>query len=133
MTDSHIPKSSGEMMADIMGNVSNLVRNEADLARTELAESLNKAGAAIGAMVLAVALAITGLNVLAVFLVTLVAAAGIPAHWAAIVVGAGLLLIAFAIYSTAKSALNQIGFVPTRAARNVQRDVAAFKGSIDDK
>lgn len=127
------PKSAGEMLADIMGNVSNLVRNEADLARAEIAESMRKAMASLGAMALAFALAITALNVLAAALVALVIWAGLPPHWASAAVGAGLLVVAIVLFSSAKSALNQIGFVPTRAARSVQRDVSAIKESINDK
>lgn len=126
-------RTSGEMMTDIMGNVSNLVRSEADLARAEVAESMKKAGASIGAMLAAFALAIVGLNVLAAFLVSLVVSAGVSPHWATVAVGVSFLLFAFIIYAAARSALNQIGFVPTRAARNVQRDVAAFKDSFNDK
>lgn len=133
MIGSDAPKSAGEMMTGILGNVSNLVRNETDLARAEVAESLGKAGGSLGVMALALVLAIAGLNLLAAALVMLVVWAGLPPHWATVVVGAGLLLIAFAMFSSARSALNQIGFVPTRAARNVSRDVAAFKDSFNDK
>lgn len=132
MTMSVPPKSAGEMMTDIMGNVSNLVRNETDLARAEIGESLKKAGASLGSMALALVLAITALNLLAASLVSLVVLAGVPPHWATLAVGAGLLLLALAIFSFAKSALNQIGFVPTRAARSISRDVAAIKDSLND-
>lgn len=133
MTASDLPRSTGEMMTDILGNVSNLVRNETDLARTEVAESLQKAGASLGTMAIALVLGITALNLLAASLVTLVVWAGLPPHWATALVGAGFLLIALALFSSAKSALNQIGFAPTRAARNVSRDVAAIKDSFNDK
>lgn len=127
------PKSTGAMMADILGNVGNLVRNEADLARAEIAESLKKAGGSMTAIAVAMALAITGLNVLAASLVALVIWAGVPPEWATFGVGAILMLIALAIFSSAKTALQQIGFVPTRAARNVSRDAAAIKDSFNDK
>ncbi len=124
------PKSAGEMMSDILGNVSNLVRNETDLARAEIGASLKKAGASLGTMALAGVLAITGLNVLAGSLVMLVVWAGLPLHWATAVVGAGFLVLALILFFSAKSALTQIGFVPTRTARNVQRDVAAIKDTL---
>jgi uncharacterized membrane protein YqjE len=126
------PKTTGEMMADIMSNVSNLVRNEVDLARAEIGESLTKAGAALGSMALALILAITGLNVLAAALVAFVVWAGLEPAWASLMVGVALLVIAFAIFAAAKSALKQIGFVPTRTAQNVSRDVATIKESLND-
>jgi protein-S-isoprenylcysteine O-methyltransferase Ste14 len=133
MTTGDTPKSAGEMMSDIMGNVGNLVRNEVDLARAEMVTSMTKAGAALGAMALAVILAITGLNVLAASLVAVAIWAGLSPSWATVVVGAGLLVIAGAIFLSAKSALKQVGFMPTRAARSVQRDAMAIKEAYNDK
>lgn len=133
MTPGDTSKSAGEMMSDILANVGNLVRNEADLARAEIAESLKKAGASLGAMALALALAITGLNVAAASLVAFVVWLGLAPHWAPLVVGAGLLLIALAIFASARLSLHQIGFVPSRAARNVARDAAVIKDSFNEK
>lgn len=127
------PKSTGAMMSDIMGHVSKLVRNEADLARAEIKESLGKAGASLGVMALAVAVGIAGLNLVAASLVALAVWAGLPPHWATFVVGAGLIVIALTIFYSARSALHQIGFAPTRTARNVQRDATAIKESFNDK
>ena len=59
--------------------------------------------------------------------------AGVPTQWAAAVVGVVLLLIAYMAFVSAKSSLNQIGFMPTRTARNVQRDATAIKGAYNDK
>lgn len=133
MTTAEKPKSTGEMMSDILGNVGNLVRNEADLARAEIAGSLHRAGAALAAMALALVIAISGLNVIAASLVTLAIWAGMPPLWAPLAVGLALLLIALIIFTSARSALRRVGFVPTRAARNVQRDAAAIKDSFNDK
>lgn len=134
MTGPVSPKSAGEMMTDILGNVSNLVRNETDLARAEIGQSLQKAGASLGSMAVALVLAIAGINLLALSLVALlVESAGLSETWATVLVGAGLLVIALLLFTTAKSALNQIGFVPTRAARSVSRDVAAIKDSLNDQ
>jgi len=133
MTDPVSPKSAGEMMSDILASVSKLVRNEADLARAEIGESFGKAMASLGSMAVALVLAIAGINLLAVALVALAVWAGVPPPWAPVVVGAGLLLVALILFSTAKSALNQIGFVPTRAARSVSRDVAAIKDSLNEQ
>lgn len=127
------PKTTSEMMNDLLGHVRKLVRNEADLARAETAESLKKAGVSLGTMALALALAMTGLNVLASSLVALVIWAGLPPQWATLVVGAGLLVVALTLFQSAKSALHHVGFVPTRTAQNVQRDATAIKDSFNDK
>ena len=133
MTPADSPKSTGEMMSDILSNVSNLVRTEVDLARAEMAASLNKAVVAVASMAVALILAIAGLNVLAAALVALAIRAGLTPAWATVVVGLGLLIIAAAIFLSAKSALTQIGFVPTRAARGIGRDAATIKEAYNDK
>lgn len=133
MSQTDTPKSAGEMMSDILGNVASLVRNEVDLARTEVASSLTRAAGAIGAMAISVLLAITGLNVLAGSLVALVVWAGVPPPWAAGVVGVVLLFIAYLTFLSAKSAFTQIGFMPIRAARSVKREASAIKEAYNDK
>lgn len=133
MTPADAPKSTGEMMADIMGNVGNLVRNEVDLARAEITTRLGKAGGAVGAMAVALLLAITGLNVLAAALVALVIWAGLTPPWAAAAVGVAFIAVAVAVFLSARAALTQIGFMPSRTARNIQRDATAIKEAYNDK
>ncbi|MEO5614021.1 MAG: phage holin family protein [Cypionkella sp.] len=120
-------------MADILGNVGNLVRNEVDLARAEITASVGKAGGAVGIMAVAVLVAITGLNVLAVAMVALVIWAGVPPTWAAAVVGISLLILAYALVQSGKTAFSRIDFMPTRAARNIQRDATTIKEAYNDK
>lgn len=119
MTPADAPKSTGEMMADIMGNVGNLVRNEVDLARAEITTSLGKAGGAVGAMAAA--------------LVALVIWAGLTPPWAAAAVGVAFIAVAVAVFLSARAALTQIGFMPSRTARNIQRDATAIKEAYNDK
>lgn len=126
------PRSARAMMSDILGHVSNLMRSEADLARAEISESMEKLKASLTAMALALVLGIVGLNLLAAALVGLVIEAGLSPLWASLAVGSGLLLIALVVFLLAKSALQRIGFVPTRSARNVQRDAAAIKDTFND-
>ena len=133
MTPHAAPKSVAEMMADIMGNVGNLVRNEVALARAEMSESLVKVAGALGTMAVAFLLAMTGLNVLTASLVAAAIRFGVRPHWAPVVVGGGLLFIAVVLFLIAKSRFTQIGFLPTRAARNLQRDTAAIKDAYNDK
>ncbi len=124
-------QSAGEMMSDILGSVGNLVGNEVDLARVEFAESVGKARTSITAMAVALVFAITGLNLVAASIVTVVIWGGLPPHLAIPAVGVGFLLLALIVFYSAKSALNQIGFLPTRTARSLKRDVAAIKDPLN--
>jgi uncharacterized membrane protein YqjE len=133
MTRADTPKSTGEMMSDIMGNVGNLVRKEVDLARIEVADSLKNATAALSMIAVALVVAIAGINLLATSLVALVIRAGVSPVWATSLVGAGLVLVAVVVFVSAKSTLNNIGFLPARTARSVRRDAAAVKDAYNDK
>lgn len=133
MTQTNAPKSAGEMLSDVLGNVGNLVRNEIDLARTELAAGVKSAAMAVAAILIAALLALTGLNVLTVSLIALLVRLGVPPHWATFGVGVALVLIAALIVNSAVKSLKQVGFVPTRTARNLKRDAAAVKDAYNDK
>ena len=126
------PRTTRELMSDILGHVSRLMRNEADLARAEISESMDKLKSSLAAMAIAFVLGIVGLNVLAAALVVFVTEAGLAPHWASLGVGLALLVIAFAVFSFAKSAFQKIGFVPTRSAQNVSRDASAIKDTFND-
>lgn len=125
-------RSTRELMSDILGHVSRLMRNEADLARAEISESMDKLKASLTVMAIALVLGIVGLNVLAAALVVFATEAGLAPHWASLAVGLVLLVIALAVFSFAKSALQGIGFVPTRSAQNVSRDASAIKDTFND-
>ncbi|MBK5926436.1 phage holin family protein [Rhodobaculum claviforme] len=133
MTGTDTPRSAADMMSGLMGNVSNLVRNEVDLARAETAESLSRVGGILAWMAVALVLGIVGLNLLAVSLVSALVWAGLDPQWATLAVGLGLLVLAAVVLLSARSALHQIGFMPTRTARNVQRDAAAIRNSLHEQ
>lgn len=127
MTNTDLPKSTGEMMNGILGNVGSLERSETNLARAEVDESTGNVMSSLGAMFLALALGIVGLNMLAASVIVVLIWAGLPPLWAVPVVCGCLLMTALMIFNSAKSKLYQIGVVPTRTASNVQRDTAIIK------
>lgn len=87
MTDHNPNKSTGDLLSDAMANVSNLVRNEVNLARAEINENLSKAGTAVGLIAGAAIIALVALNVLAAALVAALTEAGLDAGWSALIVG----------------------------------------------
>ncbi len=124
--------SAGSLLSDALTNVSSLVRNEVDLARAELSENLERAGAAVGYIVAAVVIAMVALSVLAAALVAGVTAAGIPPAWAAVIVGVVLAVIAFSLSAKGLKDLKLSNIAPTRTAKNLRRDVNAIKEATHD-
>ena len=133
MSEDQTNKSAGTLLSEAMNNVSGLVRNEVDLARAEISENVNKAGVAVGLIAGAGIIALVALNVLAAALVAALTEAGIDAGWSALIVGAGLGIVAFALMSKGLNDLKLSSLAPTRTVKNVQRDAAAVKEAYDDK
>lgn len=126
-------KTTGGLLSDALAQVSSLVRNEVDLARAEVNENLKSAGVAIGLIVSAIMIALTALNVLSAALVAAITEAGVPAEWSALIVGVVLTVIAFVMIGKGTKDLKLSSLVPTRTAKNVQRDAQAVKEVYDDK
>ena len=133
MSDHNTNKSAGNLLTDALSNVSGLVRSEVDLARAEISENVTKAGIAIGLIAGAAIIALVALNVLAAALVAALTEVGIDAGWAALIVGAGLGIIAFVLINKGVNDLKLSSLAPTRTVKNVQRDAAAVKEAYDDK
>lgn len=125
-------ESTGSLLSDAMTHVSSLVRGEVDLARAEIDQNLRRAGTAIGLLVAAVVISLTALNVLAAAVVSGLAEAGIPAGWAALIVGAGLGIVAAIMASKGTKDLSLSSLAPTRTAKNLKRDAHAVTGDRSD-
>ena len=123
-------RSTPGLVSDVLTHVSNLVRKEVDLARTEVSENVTRAGVAIGLLVGALVIALVALNVLAAALVAALTAMGLDAGWAAIIVGGVLAIIAFAMVAKGLNDLKLSSLAPTRTAKNVQRDAETVKETM---
>lgn len=131
--DPNKSKSAGSLLSDALSHVSALVRNEVDLARAEIDDNLKSAGVALGLIVGAVVIALTALNVLSAALVAALTEAGIAAGWSALIVGAVMAVIAYAMVQKGINDLKLKSLAPTRTARNVKRDAQAVKEVYNDK
>lgn len=125
-------KAAPGLISEVLTHVSNLVRKEIDLARTEVSNNLSRAGVAIGLLVGALVIALVALNILAGALVVAVdeLLGDNAAGWAALIVGAILALIAFAMVAKGLKDLKLSSLAPTRTVKNVQRDAETIKEHV---
>lgn len=121
------PRSSGRVISDLFGNVTNLVRGEMDLARTEIDENLRRAAVAIGLLVAAIVVVLVALNVLAGAVVAALAAAGIHPVISALIVGGVLVIIGAIMVKVGVNRLKLTSLAPTRTFQSIERDAAAVK------
>ena len=124
-------KSVSTLLSEVMSHVSGLVRGEINLVRAEVSESMTKAMVGIGMIVAAVVLVLVALNVLAAALVDGIAALGLDAGWAALIVGVVFAVIAAIMLMKGKNDLKSVKLAPSRATRNVQKDAYAVKESLN--
>ena len=82
-------RSTPGLMADLLDQVTQLLRKEVQLFRAEMNDKATQAVVAAGSILAAAVIAITALNVLAGALVVALANAGIPGPWSAVIVGVG--------------------------------------------
>ncbi|WP_323794351.1 phage holin family protein [Nocardioides sp.] len=117
----------GELMATVAQDLSTLVRDEMALAKTEITESVTKAGLGAGLFGTAGLVALYGVGALVATLV-LVLALVVPAWLAALIVTLGLFAVAGIAALLGKKELDQATPPLEHSKESVRRDVDALKG-----
>ena len=125
------PRHAPYLFAETLRNFTGLMQKELLLAKTEVSHNVSRAGMGIAFFAIAGILALTALNVLASALVAYIAANGVSAGTAALIVGGVTLLAAIALVFAGKSRLSSGALEPTRTLKNIQRDVTTVKGPRD--
>jgi Putative Actinobacterial Holin-X, holin superfamily III len=123
-------RSTPALLADLLDQVTQLVRKEVQLFRAEMSDKATQAMVAAGSIVVAAMLAITALNVLAAALVAALAKAGIPGAWSAVIVGVALAIVAFLMAKKGIDKLKAGSLAPERTTRAAVRDVSMVKVKI---
>lgn len=122
--------SVGELIKAMSADLSRLVRNEIQLAQTELSAKMKQAGLGVGAFGGAGVLALYGLAVL-IAAAILGLALVLPPWLAALIVGVVILAIAGVAALVGKRKISEAGpAVPERTVASVKEDVAEIKESI---
>jgi Putative Actinobacterial Holin-X, holin superfamily III len=130
VTSSPADASAGELVKAMSADLSRLVRNEMQLAQTEIGAKAKTAGVGVGAFGSAGVMALYGLGLLlaaAVLGLSLV----LPAWLAALIVGVVVLAIAGVAALIGKKKVEEAApVVPERTVASVKEDVAEIKESI---
>lgn len=125
-SDSRTGSAAG-LVGDLMGHVTSMVRNEVDLARAEIGESVSRATGSVVLLIVAAVIGLTALDVLAGAAVAALAETGLAAGWAALIVGGVLTVVALILLIRGRNNLKFSNLAPRRTARNVRRDASTVK------
>ena len=126
-------RSTTTLFSDVLSRIGNLLRQEVDLARTEIDENLKRAFRAIGFLVVALVLVLVALSLLTTSAVSALVLAGIGEIWATLGVGIVTLIIALILAKIGVSRLKLSSLAPSRAARSIKRDAEMMKDAYNDR
>jgi hypothetical protein len=124
-------RSVGELLADMVNQLSMLFRKELQLARAEMGEKVSEAGSAIPGIAGGGALAFGGL-----ILLLMAAAAGISAAfnlapgWGLLIVGVLAAIIGYTLIRGGIGKLKATNLTPHRTAEQLSRDAQAAKEQV---
>ncbi|MGH6919785.1 MAG: phage holin family protein [Geminicoccaceae bacterium] len=120
-------RSLKDLLGDLTENITTLFRQEIQLARAETSEKITQVGVAIGAIAGGAILALAALIVLLQALVIGLTEAGLPAGWAALIVGAVVAVIAYVLIHKGTSDLKASNLAPDRTVNSLKRDAQVVK------
>ncbi len=123
-------QSTANLLGGVLTDVSDLVLNEVDLARAEVAEIAKSAASALGLILVAMVIAFVALNVLTGGIVAALVNSGMTPGMAALVVGVVYAVIAALIVAFAVRKLRSVSLSPTRTARSLKRDATVVGGAM---
>src|ERR1041384_912960 len=112
MIDSKDDRSLGELFADLARELSTLVRQEVQLARTELGQKASRLGRDLAALAVGGLVAYAGLLAILAALIIGLAAAGLPWWLAALLVGVVVAGIGYGLVQRGLSALKRENLAP---------------------
>lgn len=122
-------RSIGELLRDLATDVTNLIRQELNLARAEAQDKLHQTIAAVVSLIAGALLAFAALIILLQALV--IGLSNFMYDWvAAILVGGVVAIIGFILVRKGQSDLSATNLAPERTAANVQRDINLVKEHV---
>ena len=123
-------RSVGELLRDLAGDVTTLVRQEMLLARTEAQDTLQQTVLAVMALMSGILVAFAALVILLLALIDALVAAGLDRVWADLGVGSVVAVIAFILVRKGQHDLSAAELVPERTAANVRKDIRLVKEQV---
>lgn len=123
-------RSLSTLLGDLTGSIGTLFRKEIDLAKAEVSEKLTGALIALGAIAAGLAMILAALIVLLQAVVLGLTEAGLPAGWAALIVGVVVAGLGYLSINRGAAALSATKLAPRRTVEALEKDVNAVKEQV---
>lgn len=124
------PRSVPDILRDLLTQLTDLVRMEGQLARTEINEKIGRVTNGLVFVVLGAVLLIPALVILLDAAVAGLQNAGLAAHWAALIIGGAALLIGLGLMFVGIERFKPKGLMPTRTVGQLQQDLSVAKNQM---
>ena len=129
MNENRSEKPLGELFSDLASDMSNLVRQEVELAKVEISQKAKHVGRNIGYLVVGGAIAYAAL--LAVIAAIILLLDNVMPSWgASLLVGVVVAIIGWLLIGKAVSALQQTDVTPRETVETLKEDAAWMKQQI---
>jgi hypothetical protein len=115
-------RSLGELFAELASETSTLVRQEMDLAKTEMTHKATKVGKDIGQLAVGGAIAYAGLLAILAAIIAGLYALGLPLWGAALLVGVVVIAIGYLLIQRGRSALANESLAPRETIESLKED-----------
>jgi len=124
-------RSFTDIVADLFTQYTALMRNEAELARTEITEGVAGIGRGLGMMVGGAVLLIPALVILLEAAVAgLSQGAGLASYWSALIIGGAVLILGGILLSVGINRMNIKQAMPSRTVHQLRRDLSTAKEQV---
>jgi hypothetical protein len=115
------------LVSGIVSDLQTLIRQEVQLARTEVKQEWDKAKAAAGAMAVGAGLLLVGGFLLCFFVVYLINYAGVPLWGSFLIVGGVFALLGLLLLGLGYARASRVNVVPPQTAQSLQENVQWLK------
>jgi Putative Actinobacterial Holin-X, holin superfamily III len=115
-------RSLGELFSELSRETTTLVRQEVDLAKTELTHKASEVGKDVGFLAAGGMVLYAGFLTLVAMLVIALAQLGVTWWLAALIVGVVVLVVGAMLVRTGLAALREEGMVPKQTIESLQED-----------
>ena len=130
-------RSIGQLLKDLRDDTTTLLRQEVELAKTEMTEKASRAGRNVGAVAVGGAVAFLGAIALLGFVVAALTSLfsqfmspGVAVWLAPLIVGAVLALVGYSMIKKALETLKRESVTPTKTTQSLQENKEWLKAKI---
>lgn len=116
-------RSLGELFADLSRELGTLVRNEAELAKTELTSKAGRIGKSLAALAVGGAVLYAGVLAVMAAVILLLATIGVPIWISALLVGAVVLVVGWLLVKRGLDLLRQTDLSPRHTVETMKENV----------